>query len=53
MQIQERTVKISKYLPLVWIMSVEERAQTEIGATGILMTEDLDGEEKMLFKRYL
>ena len=29
------------------------RAQTEIGATGILMTEDLHGEEKMLFKRYL
>ncbi|MFQ3256428.1 MAG: hypothetical protein ACI9W7_000891 [Porticoccaceae bacterium] len=29
------------------------RAQTEIGATGILMTEDLDGEGKMLFKRYL
>lgn len=29
------------------------RAQTEIGVTGILMTEDLDGEGKMLFKRYL
>ena len=29
------------------------RAQTKIGATGILMTEDLDGEGKMLFKRYL
>ena len=29
------------------------RAQTEIEVTGILMTEDLDGEGKMLFKRYL
>ena len=29
------------------------RAQTEIGATGILMTEDLVGEGKILLKRYL